>query len=537
MKSKLLSILFCLLSYTLADNTYLIRTNFQKSLFTDFTVVHQSKSQCLVFAKERDLQKLVQMKSPYEVLVTNPNQSADDEYFVVYPDISNGKTINPAIFEQYGTVIDVFDQQVIMKGEAQKLLEISTYPIQLSKISMQSNVNPYRHSTVKKDEAVKADPLIEQLLSGVSPDSCARFLRDLCGIYNRYAGEDWNIDEVVPYIENKFLAYNCDSVFRLTVSGYDAPAIVGIRWGEVNPTLEQVCLIGAHPDTYCQSGGRHQGAWDNGCGNVGYLEAARTMKDFTFENTIIFAAFNSEEVGMLGSIKLVDELLDEGTQIIGGAITYDMLGIGPNTERKVSHTISTANNGGQEFADKMEELAQEYNLNLSVRTTESNDIPTDTKHFWQNGYVASCGKGGTNAGTYHTKADSISDIFDSTWLAEAVSPGIATIAYYAVPTEVNSISSNTTPLSKQTITVHNNSAGIVAITLSGSIQLTDQMVNIYAINGKLVKKLALNKNAENSYKGSWDCCNMYGETVGSGLYLISGAFQGGRFYEKVLIKR
>ncbi len=87
-------------------------------------------------------------------------------------------------------------------------------------------------NSLSQNYPVRPDPLIQQLLATVDPDSCARTLRDLCGFFNRYARDDYNIEEVVPYLEKKFQDYKCDSVFRLPVSGFDAPAVVGVRWGK-----------------------------------------------------------------------------------------------------------------------------------------------------------------------------------------------------------------------------------------------------------------------------------------------------------------
>jgi hypothetical protein len=392
-----------------------------------------------------------------------------------------------------------------------------------------------RQQKTAQNDHIRPDPLIVQMLSTVDPDSCARTLRDLCGFYNRYARDKYNIEEVVPYLEQKFRDYKCDSVYRLPVSGMDAPAVVGVRWGTVNPTMKKVCLIGAHPDTYCNEGGRHQGAYDNGCGNVGYLEAARVMQHFTFENTILFAAFNAEEVGMLGSKKIVDELLDEGTEILGGAVTYDMLGIAPSSSGKISHAICTSVPGGQAFADKMEELADEYNLKVNVTTQTSTDIPTDTKHFWKNDYSGSCGRGGRGAGTYHTKADSISDIFDSTWLAEAVSPGIAAIAYYAVPEAVNSISGTTTPLSRPTVAVHTATNGAIHISISSLSCLPERRVTVYSLSGRKVAVLFLKEETENRYTTTWN--KGTGSCTGTGLYILSGKAGNSRFHKKLIIKK
>lgn len=536
MRKYLLLAICSIISYSLADNSYLVRISWSRSVPDQFTVVYQSGSQCLILANEEDMQELKKRNAQVTLLETNPHSQPKAEYYAVYPDRECCPEINSTIFARYGTVLDIFDHKLIMKGYAEDLLTISECPIDLLYISLESNINPYRAVTIPKGEPVQVDPFIEQIIATVSADSCARLLRDLCEIYNRDASEDYNIEEVVPYLERKFLEYNCDSVYRLPVSGYDAPAVIGVRRGEKDPSLDRVCVIGAHPDTKCETGGRHQGAYDNGCGNVGYLEAARVMKDFTFENTILYVGFNAEEKGLKGSQEFVDELLAEGSKIIGGAVTYDMLGISPPSQGSISHTVSTANDGGQEFADQIEELGTIYNFPVRVSTTSDDDIPTDTKRFWQNGYVASCGKGGSGGGM-HTKADSIDETFDSTWLATAVTPGIVTIAYYAVPTSVTGTNFIQSPVSTNPVTIHINPSGFLTITLSDSRLVPHKTVSIYNVSGKLIQTLVLSKKEGTQYTGVWNCCDSRGSAVSTGLYLITGTVQNKRFQKKVIIRR
>lgn len=536
MKSYTFLLIFCFISYSLAENTYIVRIGWKESVPNQFRVVYLSRSHCLVLANEKDLQKIKRFDKQVKIIDTNPSTLPNSKYYAVYPDIKSCPKINSDIFAQYGAVLDNFDQLLIMKGDAENLLLNTFCQVDLVEISLEDDINPYRNLTIQKHEPVKYDPLIEQVLSKISPDSCARLLRDLCGIYNRFAREHWNIDEVVPYLERKFTEYNCDSIFRLPVNGYDAPAVVGVRKGKKDPSLDRVCLIGAHPDNICDEGGRHQGAYDNGCGCVGYLEAARVMQNFTFENTILFAAFNAEEVGLLGSREIVDQLLDNGTEIIGGAVTYDMVGIAPSSSGAISHAVCTSVQGGQEFADKIEELGDTYNFPVNISTQSSTDIPTDTKHFWKEGYAGSCGRGGTG-GQYHTKADSINETFDSLWLAKALTPGIATIAYYAVPMEVTGANFIQLGGFTNPVTIQNNPSGFLTITLSGSRLVHHQRVSIYTVSGKLVQTLVLSKKTGSKYSGTWNYSSPRGYAVGRGLYLITGTINNKRFQKKVIISR
>lgn len=529
---KFVVIVFIAVQYCWAGNCFLIRMDWNESLPNQFTVVHLSGKHCLVLASEADMLKIGWHNRSYKLLETNPVEGYRSEYFAVYPNMEQCPVIDEAVFARYGTVLDIFDNQVIMKGDAEQLLSNTACTIDLCQISLKSKINPFRKSTAPKRGPVQVNPLIEQMLAKVTPDSCDRLLRDLCDIHNRYATDTYNIEEVVPYLEKKFMEYNCDTTLRLPVSGYDAPAVIGVKWGEDDPTLDSVCVIGAHPDNICPGGdSRHQGAYDNGCGCVGFLEAARVMKDYTFKYTVLYVGFNAEEKGLKGSYEFIEMLEDKGSKIVGGAVTYDMVGISPGSSSSISHTVCTQNPGGSEFADRIEDVGNAYGLFVRVSTTSDTDIPTDTKNFWKNGFVASIGRGGTG-GKLHTEADSINSTYDPEWLAKALAPGIAVLADCAEPIGVTGTITEPVSLSANPIEILINPSGYLTITLSDTRPAAHHTVSVFALSGKLITTLVLEKGTGPYYIGVWDYS---GSQVSKGLYLISGTIANKRFQKKVVV--
>jgi Zn-dependent M28 family amino/carboxypeptidase len=93
-----------------------------------------------------------------------------------------------------------------------------------------------------------------------------------------------------------------------SATGYN---VIGIKKGLVRP--QDYYLVGAHYDSIsgspCQSA---PGANDNASGMAGVMELARVFSQLNTEASLIFAAFGGEELGMLGSKKYVQTLVNSG---------------------------------------------------------------------------------------------------------------------------------------------------------------------------------------------------------------------------------
>jgi hypothetical protein len=70
--------------------------------------------------------------------------------------------------------------------------------------------------------------------------------------------------------------------------------VIGVKIGTTRP--DDIYLVGAHYDSV-----GNPGADDNASGMAGVLEAARSLASYSFEATLIFAAFDREEQGLKGS--------------------------------------------------------------------------------------------------------------------------------------------------------------------------------------------------------------------------------------------
>ncbi|MBM3129805.1 MAG: M20/M25/M40 family metallo-hydrolase [Chloroflexi bacterium] len=87
---------------------------------------------------------------------------------------------------------------------------------------------------------------------------------------------------------------------------------------------DNVVVFGAHYDSV-EIGA---GANDNGSGVAVLLETARALAQKSFKHTLVFIAFDAEEIGLIGSRHYVTGLTDDARKQIAAMINFDMLGGG-----------------------------------------------------------------------------------------------------------------------------------------------------------------------------------------------------------------
>lgn len=101
-------------------------------------------------------------------------------------------------------------------------------------------------------------------------------------------------------------------------TGYN---VIGTLKGRTDETI----VMGGHYDSVAAG----PGAGDNGSGTAVILELARTMAQKPQpEHTLVFIAFDAEELGLVGSRAYVDELSAEQLQNVRAMLNFDMLGAG-----------------------------------------------------------------------------------------------------------------------------------------------------------------------------------------------------------------
>jgi hypothetical protein len=125
------------------------------------------------------------------------------------------------------------------------------------------------------------------------------------------------------------------------------------------------------------------GADDNATGVATLIEAARVLSDLTFDFDIYFVAFQTEELGLIGSAAFADSLAGAGREIYG-VLNMDMLGY--NSARNEADIV--ADEGSEWLADFLVETASAFVPDLAVEKHVVFFGRSDHASFWAAGYDA-----------------------------------------------------------------------------------------------------------------------------------------------------
>ncbi len=184
------------------------------------------------------------------------------------------------------------------------------------------------------------------------------------------------------YIYEKFQDYGLNTrymTFRPATNGMN---VIGVKTGTKYPNRQYI--ICAHYDDV-PSSGLAPGADDNGSGTCAVIEAARLLEPFTFDYTIVFIAFDEEEIGLYGSKAYADTAFLINHDTILGVINLDMIAWDGNNDYKMDiHT----NTNSIPFADMVISAYNTYQPSLVPAKIFSISGGSDHQSFWNRGYKA-----------------------------------------------------------------------------------------------------------------------------------------------------
>ncbi len=184
--------------------------------------------------------------------------------------------------------------------------------------------------------------------------------------------------KAADFIFEKFTGYGYSPAIQ-NFSGSRGENVIATKTGTKYP--EKEFIICGHYDNM-PSGSTAPGADDNGSGTVAVLEAARILAPFDFDYTIRFAAWDEEEIGLVGSHAYAQSAFDQGHQILG-VLNLDM--IAWDSDNDYTYTIAT-NSLSQAFTNDYIATTALYQPQFTHNyyyTTAS-----DHASFWEFGYPA-----------------------------------------------------------------------------------------------------------------------------------------------------
>lgn len=318
---------------------------------------------------------------------------------------------------------------------------------------------------------------VPDLMNMVSQDTLTKVIREFSGedptvvggstvtILNR---ESANNDLAADFIKERLSMFNNltinDQAYTVTYGSttYNGRNIIATQLGKTNPN--DIYIICAHYDTvddYCVD--------DNASGTAAVLEIARILSTQCFDNTIIYALWDEEEDGLVGSRYYANAAGVNGDNILG-VLNLDMMahdGDGDN-----DFDIDVRNIAGSlTVKDDILTALTSSGLNLNANVVDPGTGASDHFWFWSNSYPAVLmGESWFNndeTPNYHTANDRFSDL-DMDYFTDLTKLSLTYMATKAslqavdntVTTTVSNISANQSGATYQWLDCDNNMANI-----------------------------------------------------------------------------
>ncbi|MEO8067483.1 MAG: M28 family peptidase [Flavobacteriales bacterium] len=284
------------------------------------------------------------------------------------------------------------------------------------------------------------NPVIQNILDAVNTDSLVSYVSQLSGETTVDVGNG----PVTIVSRNKLNPGNAVAQAwiqqRLTEFGYTPTTqsfsatgfnVLAEKTGALYPD-SKVILCG-HYDAMPGGIAAAPAADDDGSGTCSVLEAARILAPYVFEHTIVFALWDEEEQGLVGSAFYAGVAASNDDTLVAvvnmDAIAYD--GDGDGLAR--IHTRPTANSLAIKDTALLVNTAYGLNINLAINNPGA--TYSDHASFWNEGYGAILViEDFDNDGNphYHTPTDLLQYLTQSLW-TDLSKLSIGTAATFAVP--------------------------------------------------------------------------------------------------------
>ncbi len=237
------------------------------------------------------------------------------------------------------------------------------------------------------EHEMQPDPFIEDLIDQTNLDSLIAFVRILSGedsvwingskvmIHHRISSE--GNDLAADYIKNKLESYKLEvSDQKYNEQGRN---ILAFQPGISVPETQYI--ICAHYDAV-----PNHGADDNASGVAAVLEAARILSVNGNAYTLIYALWDEEEVGLVGSRDYASQARTNNSRI-QGVINLDMIGWDSDENGLMDiHSSNVASSDS--LAELVALMNSIYEIGLNPVIYNPGVRASDHSSFWDNGYGA-----------------------------------------------------------------------------------------------------------------------------------------------------
>jgi len=230
-----------------------------------------------------------------------------------------------------------------------------------------------------------------EVINQVSLDSLQLTLREFTGeqatvvngnsvtIQNRV---QTNNDLAADYLFEKLNGLDNVNVANQLINGEAGRRnVIATQLGKTTP--DAIYIVCAHYDSvadYC--------ADDNASGTAAVLEIARLLSTQCLDNTIVYALWDEEENGLVGSNYYATQAAANGANILG-VLNIDMMGYDGNNDNNFDIDVRDFGNSLAMKDDIVSILNNPtYGFTLNVNVVNPGTTASDHSRFWNQGYSA-----------------------------------------------------------------------------------------------------------------------------------------------------
>ncbi len=288
------------------------------------------------------------------------------------------------------------------------------------------------------------DPSVQAAINAVNIDSLIQDLRLLSGempvdvgngpvlIDSRNRSRPGNA-VAADWLQQRMSAMGYTPTVQV-FSGGTGENVVAEKIGLVHP--ERKVVVCGHYDSMPGGPVASPAADDDGSGTVAVLEAMRVLAPIEFENTIVFALWDEEEYGLLGSGYYAGVAAANDEQL-AAAINLDAISYDGNSDGLLRVHVRPISNS-LAIKDSVLMVNATYGLNLPISVNNPGATYSDHASFWNEGYGAVLIiEDFDNDGNphYHTPSDLV-QYLDQPYFRGLARLGIGSVAVLAVPVTV-----------------------------------------------------------------------------------------------------
>lgn len=283
------------------------------ALIAEVDVVMDLGDAVLVRGDGADLESL---GLSWEVLDPDPE---GNDYYVVYARVGDNLPGIAAVCD----ILHLEENLAVVRTDPESAVLIAGLGFEIAKVFMDP-MKPVPESRFLLEGVKTVHPEIQDMVDAVDTNNLENLAADLvdAGGYNTRksttAGGEW----AAQYIYDAFVSYGIQDV---SFHDFDANAdnVVAVIPGTVFP--ENIIVLGGHYDSLTMFASTAPGADDNASGTIAVMEAARILSNYSFENTVVFITFASEEFGLFGSNAYARDASNRGDNILA-MLNVDMIG-------------------------------------------------------------------------------------------------------------------------------------------------------------------------------------------------------------------